>query len=270
MGNIPGCGGMSSDRRVFVINLTKQRKVGLNVVLTMTIGTMKAQPALPNEIQDRILDFLHDSDPTIEACALVCRAWVPTSRYHLFSRIMLLERNADTFEELFKSPNCTIRSCTHLTAYSSRTTNIANVLRYLTPSSLHLVDYDLETLANMPPFPSIESLSVTSKYYRLDVMDLFVIFPNVHDLHMIGYSQKLPLSSHDRGDILICPPRLRSLTIRGSDINPCLRYFLERRIVPTHLFFIRSLSSGSISRCSEMCYKRYELGIGAMPTALMP
>jgi hypothetical protein len=69
----------------------------------------QTKPRLPNEIQDHILDFLHNSKPTLKACALVCRAWVPTSRYHLFSKIQMPEREANAFAELFESPNCTIR-----------------------------------------------------------------------------------------------------------------------------------------------------------------
>jgi len=50
---------------------------------------MKTEPTLPNEIQDRILDFLYDSNSDLKTCALVCRAWVPASRYHLFSKVEL-------------------------------------------------------------------------------------------------------------------------------------------------------------------------------------
>jgi len=55
----------------------------------MTKNVVKSQFILPNEIQDRILDFLYDPKSALETCALVCRAWVPASRYHLFSRIRL-------------------------------------------------------------------------------------------------------------------------------------------------------------------------------------
>src|SRR5271170_4062894 len=111
----------------------------------MTIGTMKAQPALPNEIQDRILDFLHDAKPALKACALVCRAWVPTSRYHLFSDIRLYRGKADAFEELFKNPDCTIRHLTTCESDSPTIRKLVHVLRHLTPSTLYLVHRDKRT-----------------------------------------------------------------------------------------------------------------------------
>ncbi|KAJ7062004.1 hypothetical protein C8F01DRAFT_122200 [Mycena amicta] len=39
---------------------------------------------LPLEIQERILDYLHNDLATLEACSLVCRAWRPTTSTHLF------------------------------------------------------------------------------------------------------------------------------------------------------------------------------------------
>ncbi|KAJ7704024.1 hypothetical protein B0H17DRAFT_1326736 [Mycena rosella] len=43
----------------------------------------------PQELIDRILDDLHDDEPSLVQCSLVCRAWLPTTRYHLFSDLML-------------------------------------------------------------------------------------------------------------------------------------------------------------------------------------
>ena len=43
----------------------------------------------PPEITDYVLDFLHDNPKALRACAQVCSTWLPTSYYHLFSRIAL-------------------------------------------------------------------------------------------------------------------------------------------------------------------------------------
>ena len=64
--------------------------------------------SIPNEIQDRILDFLHDSKPALKACALVCKAWLPTSRYHLTPVIKLNSSTVDYIIKIFKNPNCMI------------------------------------------------------------------------------------------------------------------------------------------------------------------
>ncbi|KAJ7366326.1 hypothetical protein DFH08DRAFT_1003102 [Mycena albidolilacea] len=44
---------------------------------------------LPQELTDYILDCLHDDKPSLWQCSLVCWAWVPATRFHLFSDIAL-------------------------------------------------------------------------------------------------------------------------------------------------------------------------------------
>lgn len=48
-------------------------------------------PYIPGELTDRIIGFLHDPR-TLCNCSLVCRAWLPASRYALFHTIRI--RNA--------------------------------------------------------------------------------------------------------------------------------------------------------------------------------
>ncbi|KAF9477583.1 hypothetical protein BDN70DRAFT_880974 [Pholiota conissans] len=44
---------------------------------------------LYRELCDYIIDFLHDDEASLRACALVCRSWVPASRTHLFYHLKL-------------------------------------------------------------------------------------------------------------------------------------------------------------------------------------
>ena len=44
-------------------------------------------PALSPELTDHIIDFLHDDDEALQACALTHRTWLPASRFHLFNTI---------------------------------------------------------------------------------------------------------------------------------------------------------------------------------------
>ncbi|KAJ7037698.1 hypothetical protein C8F04DRAFT_1256577 [Mycena alexandri] len=44
---------------------------------------------LPQELTDRIIDDLHDDWRSLAECSLVCWAWVPASRFHIFSEITL-------------------------------------------------------------------------------------------------------------------------------------------------------------------------------------
>ncbi|OCH89027.1 hypothetical protein OBBRIDRAFT_694338, partial [Obba rivulosa] len=40
-------------------------------------------PEIPIELHEYIIDFLWDDLSTLRNCALVCRDWRPTCRYHL-------------------------------------------------------------------------------------------------------------------------------------------------------------------------------------------
>ena len=44
---------------------------------------------LPREVTDYVIDFLHGDPTTLRACTLVSRAWLPSSRFHLFPRCQL-------------------------------------------------------------------------------------------------------------------------------------------------------------------------------------
>lgn len=45
--------------------------------------------AVPPELVDRVIDHLFDDNFSLAACALVCKDWLPASRYHLFRVINL-------------------------------------------------------------------------------------------------------------------------------------------------------------------------------------
>ncbi|KAF9069715.1 hypothetical protein BDP27DRAFT_1420622 [Rhodocollybia butyracea] len=69
------------------------------------------------ELVAYILDFLHASAPLLASSSLVCRNWLPATRYHLFSTPVLCQissvrspsDNTCSFIELLDSPLCTFR-----------------------------------------------------------------------------------------------------------------------------------------------------------------
>ncbi|KAK0202402.1 hypothetical protein DFS33DRAFT_1339852 [Desarmillaria ectypa] len=65
---------------------------------------------LPTELCNLVIDYLHDSKPSLFACSLVCRAWVPECRFHLFQKLRLCRDTADPFFQLFESPHATLAS----------------------------------------------------------------------------------------------------------------------------------------------------------------
>ena len=215
-------------------------------------------PVVPNEIQDYILDFIHDSKPALSTCALVCKSWVATSRYHLFREITLDQGNADDVVERLKDPNCTIRQYIQYLEANNRhrdgnqvctpvTKAIQSVWKLLTPSALHLKDWDWsilddETKATFAQSQHIERLTIERVYYEnihhLD--DMLANFPSIRQLCMTN-CRAFDDAPYTR-DYLLWSPRLRSLELPYCDMNPPLGYFIKGRIVPTRLFRTTNLA----------------------------
>lgn len=58
---------------------------------------------IPLELNEMIIDDLAHDLHTLTSCALVCRAWLPRSRLHIFYAIVLEEGNFDQFFALLNS-----------------------------------------------------------------------------------------------------------------------------------------------------------------------
>ncbi|CCM01357.1 uncharacterized protein FIBRA_03407 [Fibroporia radiculosa] len=62
-------------------------------------------PPLPFEVHDYILDHLWDDHRTLKICSLTWRAWLPTTRFHLFGSIHIRSsRDCQRFTRLLSTP----------------------------------------------------------------------------------------------------------------------------------------------------------------------
>ena len=66
-------------------------------------------PPLPLELQDYIVDLLHDTRDALKSCCLVSKSWVPRTRKYLFARVSIhtparLQSWKDTFPDPSRSP----------------------------------------------------------------------------------------------------------------------------------------------------------------------
>ncbi|KAJ6555150.1 hypothetical protein DFH09DRAFT_1318341 [Mycena vulgaris] len=57
----------------------------------------------PAELEDTLIDFCHGDHATLASCGLVCRDWLPASRYHIFSSVRLTPQNAAGFVDITSS-----------------------------------------------------------------------------------------------------------------------------------------------------------------------
>jgi hypothetical protein len=62
------------------------------------------------ELIDWVLDFLHDDFDTLKNCSLVCKAWLPTTRLHLFESVVVSGWKAGEFFLLISSPHSRLSS----------------------------------------------------------------------------------------------------------------------------------------------------------------
>ena len=63
---------------------------------------------LPAELTDRVIDHLHSDKLALATCSLVCKTWLPASRYHFFqTTIRLTKRNIHSLVDLLNSPAST-------------------------------------------------------------------------------------------------------------------------------------------------------------------
>ncbi|RDX56350.1 hypothetical protein OH76DRAFT_1395460, partial [Lentinus brumalis] len=53
----------------------------------MNAGIAPGQLRLPPELWDRVVDFLQDDNHALKCTSLVCKAWNPSSRFHLFDTL---------------------------------------------------------------------------------------------------------------------------------------------------------------------------------------
>jgi hypothetical protein len=76
-------------------------------------------PSLPFEITDMIIDHLHGDKPTLAVCGLTCKEWLSSSRYHLFSKVVLNaagSKHISSFSELLAVTSNSVASAVrHLT-----------------------------------------------------------------------------------------------------------------------------------------------------------
>lgn len=54
----------------------------------------------PPELFDRFIDFCHTDKRTLANLGLVCKQWIPSSRYHLFTAVELSNVNLEAFSDL--------------------------------------------------------------------------------------------------------------------------------------------------------------------------
>ena len=125
--------------------------------------TQSAASRVPQEILDKIIQYAQDDIPSLLICSLVCRAWLSASRFRLFKRHFIHDRDLYKLIQLLKSPHATL----------------ARYIHCLTVGSEILVEKHIWPL---PPFSSLEILRLSNAH----------IFSS-HHLSQIVIQEKFPM-----------------------------------------------------------------------------
>lgn len=122
--------------------------------------------SVPPEITDRIIDFLHNDDPALLNCSLVCKQWTPSSRYHLFHTVQASglngQRKLASMLESTPQLGQYVRVVYIMIRYDVTTTSICQKLANLTDLQLINCDIcDIGAFANLlAMFPALTHLGL--------------------------------------------------------------------------------------------------------------
>ncbi|KAJ7274986.1 hypothetical protein C8J57DRAFT_1466845, partial [Mycena rebaudengoi] len=194
---------------------------------------------LPPELVDKTLDFIYDDFPALFACSHVCKAWLPTSRYHLWGTRTLdlgggLNRKNDRIVQLLSDPLSTLalgvrqvnidsisqpRDFLLLMSRIAPCRSVLQVTRSLYLKKMIWKDIDEASRTSfISSFDSLTELTFSNIKFGSfgDMASLLVSFPNLESLSFIrvGWSSTLP--SLGSPSLQLNLPHLRTLDIDGG------------------------------------------------------
>lgn len=159
--------------------------------------------AIPPEIVDRIIDYVHDDTKGLIACSLVARDWVPSTRLHLFAKFSLLSAHkAARFTELDSFAPDILYYCQEL--------SIGTNNKYDDPS----------TFGSLPLVGTLPS-TISGRVER---------FTSLHTLHFRGFPSGLK-------NVLIASlvdisERITTVTFTDSNLESCYDLWKILRLFP--------------------------------------
>ncbi|KAJ7464522.1 hypothetical protein FB451DRAFT_1489972 [Mycena latifolia] len=139
---------------------------------------------LPPELIDCVVRELKMPDPaekrTVADCGLVCRTWLPSSRYHFFSEVYLNNDNSRSF----------------LSAVETSCFDITSFIRFLDLAFRPDSEGELPAaLREICPLLQVTTLRISMDPPLLAQHSFATSFPNISTLVLYGYGTQFPLNS---------------------------------------------------------------------------
>lgn len=236
---------------------------------------MVFQSLLPPEIFDEAIDHLWDDPKSLEACSLTCRAWVPSSRLHLFRTVRVRNTEDCTSLSLLLESSPVIARCVRKLTICAEyagfdadgrgmeddawVNEASGLLKKLTRvNSLALSRVAWSSLHSETKLAFAE-LFKTVKYLFLfevrfdasgDVLDFLSAFPELNELYFHGVSW-----THESPTPQLLAPRSQ-----GDEERMHLSYlFLDPRSSPTLVTeWLLNHPSEQRLRNIQLCWREIE------------
>jgi hypothetical protein len=191
--------------------------------------TGSAIQRLPPELVDAIIGLLHTDPATLATCALVCKSWVPASRYHRFSQLVIRPRPKIEISELLSSTMCTIAPAVQhlklvmlegLSSLHDIASSLPNVMQLTILKSTLQDTHNFSPAALVSLLENLHHLQLIN--VRFDTPDLlFSLLRHSPQLRSVIFSRvrfKKPNGDSDR-DQYALTPELKSLKVQ-NDLLP--------------------------------------------------
>ena len=170
-----------------------------------------ANPRLPAEILDHVVDHLHDAKHTLRSCCLVSKSWIPRTRRYLFADIDLKTREG-SWKKMFPDPSTSPGYYTKSLSISlfHRVADVdadaggwirgfSRVVRLVVGGDAYLPSALTVSLTPFHGFSPIKSLYVNTFVIPPSrVFDFILSFPLLEDLTV--KSCGMPISNDDLSD----------------------------------------------------------------------
>lgn len=217
--------------------------------------------SFPVELIDLILSHLHRTDTkTLDACALVCRTFIPVTRCLLFSILTIKPNHIHTLQSLTASPSCTFSQrvkrleigIPNHTFSPQNITGLSNIVLALTNlTSVRISSYSHESLPFLCTLPSLAA--AWSRLLSIELLgiefptsgalvEFICAFPALESLFLLDVSWKV----YTRPPVNVyLPNNLHTLSLM-SESEVILKWMLS---------FSRSAESSSLPPISALTFE---------------
>ena len=131
----------------------------------------------PQELFDTIIDRHFHDRHTLATCSLVCKAWLPASRYHLFHTIKLGDENWNTFLDLLQHQRSIAPNMNKFIPFASPECGRGD-----DESSSHLLQFPPSSAFHAVQVLELDGSQFTGSFSRF--AHLISSFPSITLLHM--------------------------------------------------------------------------------------